>query len=446
MSERVLIVEDEPILRTNLRVALEQAGYEVDAAADGAQGLERVLAQDYAVVLSDIRMPKLDGLGLLKRIVAERPETSVLLTTAFASVDTAVDALRLGAFDYLLKPVAVEDLLQKLAHLITYRAMKSELLRLRRNLQGRLGGEGMVGQGAKMKAVFELIEKVAPTRAVVLVLGESGTGKELVARATHARSEVADKEFLGLNVAAMPSELVESILFGHEKGAFTGADKRQEGLLRSVRGGTIFLDEIGDLPLPAQAKLLRAIELREILPVGAQRAVPAEFRLIAATHRDLAAAVAEGRFRQDLYFRLNVFQIVLPPLRERREDIPGLVQHFLRLHATSLCKPTLTISNEAMRALVGADWPGNVRELSNVIERAAILAGEQIGLEHLPSQPSGRASVPTELKPAMELFARQHIEWVLRLAKDNREEAARLLDVDPATLYRRLAKAEGPVK
>jgi DNA-binding NtrC family response regulator len=388
-------------------------------------------------------MPRMDGIALLKRLVAERPETSVLLTTAFASVETAVDALRLGAFDYLLKPVAVEDLLLKLQHLVAFRAMKSELGRLRRATQGALGLDGLVGQSPKMKEVFALVEKVAPTRSVVLVLGESGTGKELVARAIHARSEVADKEFLGINMAAVPQELAESILFGHEKGAFTGADKRKEGLLRSVRGGTIFLDEIGDLPLPAQAKLLRALELREILPVGAERAVPAEFRLVAATHQDLAAAVAQGRFRQDLYFRLNVFHITLPPLRDRRDDIPALVNHFLRLHAVSLRKPALTVSNQAMKQLVAADWPGNVRELSNVLERAAILAGDRIEVEHLPAPLHGGAGMPTELKPAVERFSRQHIEWVLRLANDNREEAARLLGIDPATLYRRLARQSG---
>jgi DNA-binding NtrC family response regulator len=275
-----------------------------------------------------------------------------------------------------------------------------------------------------------------------LITGESGTGKELIARAIHARSELRDKEFLGVNMAALPAELVESQLFGHEKGAFTGADRRREGLLRSIAGGTVFLDEIGDLPLAAQAKLLRAIENREVLPVGAERPVAIDFRLIAATNQDLENAVAQGRFRQDLFFRLNVFRVSPPPLRERREDIPLLVRHFLALHGRTLGKPRLSASNAAMKALLAYSWPGNVRELSNVLERAAILAaGDEVGPEALPGQLQGlEAAMPTELIPATEQFAQQHIAWVLRLANGNRGEAARMLAIDPATLYRRLVK------
>jgi DNA-binding NtrC family response regulator len=441
VSERILVVDDEPVIRVNLAESLARAGYEVETAPDGAEALERVLDSDFAIVVSDIRMPRMDGVALLKRIVAERPDTFVLLTTAFASVDTAVEALRFGAYDYLLKPIGFEDLHQKIGHLLSYRALKQEVLRLRRSLPARLGFEGLVGESPRTREVFELVDRVAPTKSTVLITGESGTGKELVAHAVHARSALRDKEFLALNVAAIPSELAEAQLFGHEKGAFTGADRARDGILRAVRGGTVFFDEIGDLPLAAQAKLLRAIESRELMPVGADRPVSADFRLIAATHRDLAQLVADGRFRQDLYFRLNVFHIALPPLRERRDDIPALVEHFARRHAETMGKPPCSCSNETMRLLLAHHWPGNVRELSNIVERATILASSGVILpEHLPAELRREGARPTELRAAVEQFERDHISWVLHVAGGNREQAAQLLGVDVATLYRRLAK------
>ena len=333
MNERILIAEDEDILRANLVEFLAGTGYAVDGVGDGAAALARVTDEDYALAIVDLRMPHLDGIGLLKRIVATRPETLVLIMTAYASIESAVEALHLGAHDYLLKPVVFEDLLKRVENLLAYRALKSEVVRLRRDLSGRLGFHGIVGESPAMRQVFELVDKVAPTNATVLITGESGTGKELVARAIHARSAVKDREFLAFNVAALPQELIESQLFGHERGAFTGADRRRDGLLRSVQGGSVFLDEVGELPVQAQAKLLRALESGEVLPVGADRPARASFRLITATNRHLEAAIADGRFRQDLYFRLNVFRIELPPLRERREDIPALVSHFVGLHS-----------------------------------------------------------------------------------------------------------------
>jgi two-component system response regulator HydG len=312
---------------------------------------------------------------------------------------------------------------------------------MRRDLHTRLGFQGFLGNSPAMKAVFALIDKVAPTHSTVLVTGESGTGKELVARAVHARSALADKEFLAVNMAAIPAEMVEAQLFGHEKGAFTGADRRREGILRSVRSGTVFLDEIGDLPMPTQVKLLRAIESHEVLPVGADRPEKVDFRLIAATHRDLETAVKEGRFRQDLFYRLNVVRVRLPPLRERRDDIPELVAHFLALHGKAIGKAPHAVTSEAMKRLLAYPWPGNVRELSNVIERAVITAaGTAVEPGDLPSEFHATSEFPTELKAAVEQFEQQHIAWVLRLSGGNRENAARTLGVDPATLYRRLAK------
>ena len=441
MSARILVVDDEEILRINICEALEEAGYHVDAAADGEAALACALDEDYAVVVTDLRMPKLDGLGLLERLMVARPQTPVLIMTAYASVETAVEALRLGAHDYVLKPIVLDDLCQKVAKLIELHALRDEVVRLRRDLTDRLGFEGIVGTSPAIRRMLELVQRVAATDATVLITGESGTGKELIARALHAQARIADREFLALNLAALPREMIEAQLFGHEKGSFTGADRRRDGLLRAVRGGTVFLDEIGEMPLPAQAKMLRAIESHEILPVGAERPEKAEFRIVAATNRDLEVEVREGRFRQDLYFRINVFQIALPPLRDRRDDIPDLVAHFVALHRRRQDRRRSTISNAVMKLLMSYAWPGNVRELSNVIERACILCdGDVIDVEHLPAELAAESSTTTGLRAAIEDFERKHIAWVVRAAGGNRERAAEMLEVDTATLYRRLSK------
>ena len=441
MNERILIAEDEEIVRTNIQEYLGSEGYDVDTAPDGRAALDRVLGEDYGLVITDIQMPGMDGIELLGHIVAQRPDTSVLIITAYASVETALAALRQGAYDYLLKPVAFEDLIKRIQNLFAYRELRHEVTRLRRTISDGLGFEGIVGESPAIRAVFDLIDRVAPSDATVLITGESGTGKELAARAIHTRSNRASKEFLSVNMAALPHETTEAQLFGHEKGAFTGADRHRDGVLRSVGGGTIFLDEVGELPLHAQSKLLRAVEMKEILPLGAERPTRAEFRLLTATNRNLETAVEEKSFREDLYFRINVFQIVMPPLRERRDDIPALVEHFLSLHGRAQGSGQVSISNDAMRALLSYAWPGNVRELSNVIERACILTSSgRIEERDLPSELVATSGLPTGLKDAVEEFERRHIAWILRVSDGNRERAAEMLGVDPATLYRRLAK------
>jgi two-component system response regulator PilR (NtrC family) len=441
MNERILIADDEEVVRTNVQEFLESKGYIVESVGAGDAALERVLEEDYALVIADIRMPGMDGITLLKRIVSERPETFVLMITAYASVETAVNSLRHGAYDYLLKPVVFEDLLQRIQNLFEFRALKGEVLRLRRDLTSRLGFEGIIGDSPAIRKVFELVERVAPTDSTVLITGESGTGKELVARAIHARSRIADGEIIAVNMAALPLEMIDAQLFGHEKGAFTGAHRHREGMFRNVRGGTIFLDEVGDLPMATQTKLLRAVEAREILPLGAERPVHADFRLLVATNRNLEVAVADGRFRQDLYFRLNVVRVEVPPLRDRRDDIPALVAHFSKLHGRALGKSHMTVSNETMKRLLSYPWPGNVRELSNVIERACILCeGDAIDFDDLPTELVSDVGLPTGLKNAVEEFEERHIAWVLRAANGNRERAAKMLEIDQATLYRRLAK------
>ena len=442
MTERILVVEDESILRRNLCEFLTAQGFEVVGAEDGETALTRVREEDYDLLLSDIRLPRLDGLSLLKRVVAERPDTLVIMMTAYGSTDSAVESLRCGAFDYLQKPIDYDDLVERIRHLVEHRSLQREVGRLRRAVAERLGFSGIVGTSAPIRAVTELVSKVAPTPATVLITGESGTGKELVARAVHDRSDRADREFLAVNMAALPESLLEAQLFGHERGAFTGAERRREGILRSARGGTVFLDEIGEMPPSAQSRLLRAIEQREVLPVGADRPVAVDFRLVAATNRDLAAEVDAGRFRRDLLYRLDVFRVALPPLRERVDDVPALVEHFGVLHARSLGCSWQGTTNAAMRQLCGETWPGNVRELANVVERGIILAGARpIDIGDLPrSESESEDEPPVPLKEAVAAFERRHIGGVLASTDGNRDEAARLLGIDRATLYRRLER------
>ncbi|MBI5510203.1 MAG: sigma-54-dependent Fis family transcriptional regulator [Deltaproteobacteria bacterium] len=442
MSGRILIAEDEEILRVNLCEFLEKAGYEVEGVADGAAAYAKALEHNYEVLVADIRMPGLDGISLLKRVVAERPETLVLISTAYASVESAVEALRHGAYDYLLKPIVFEDLLQKLHNLFVYRALQEEVVRLRQSVQERLGFEGIVGDTPQVRRVFELIDKVAPTPSTVLITGESGTGKELVARAIHQRSQVKDREFLAVNVAAIPNDLIESYLFGHERGAFTSAVRERDGILRTARGGTVFLDEVGELTSQVQAKLLRALEAHEIQPVGGDRPIRVDFRLIAATNQPLEDLVAKGTFRRDLFFRLNVFRIDVPPLKERRQDIPALANHFLSLHCRTIGKRVAGLKNDTMRLLLAYAWPGNVRELSNVIERAVLLAdGELVTPQDVPAEIRDAPAGPMALKAAIEEFERQHISRVLAEVDGDKEQAAKLLGIHVATLYRHLEKS-----
>lgn len=444
MRERILIADDERIFRTNLARYLRNKGYFVEDVSDGQQALEKLEGDDFDLILSDIRMPRMTGIELLRQVTAKRPDTAVILMTAFASIDTAIEGFREGAYDYVLKPVALDEVGQKVENVLSKGRLRQELTRLRRELKQRLGFEGIIGDGPAMQRVFDLIDRVAGLPTTVLLTGESGTGKELAARAIHERSEVADKEFLAVNMGAMTQGLLEAQLFGAEKGSYTGADRRRDGIFQAVHGGTVFLDEIGEMPLEAQAKLLRTVEHKEVLPLGASRPIKVDFRLVAATNRDLAKMVEEGKFRQDLYYRLNIFHVELPPLRERREDIPALIEHFAARHARLLRKPSPCFNNEAMKALIGYQWPGNVRELSNVVERALILSPEgRVGLEHLPGNFSADPqNIGTGLRAVVERCEREHIEQVLQIVDGNREEAAKLLEVDPTTLYRRIKKYE----
>jgi len=439
---RILVVDDEAGIRAELEEALQEAGFATQGAADGRAGVELAQQQAFDLCLSDIRMPSLSGIELLRQLAAASPETMVMLMTAHGELDTAVEALRLGAVDYLLKPFRHEELIAKVQRLAQHRALVLENRNLRRTADAD-SERVVVGESAAMRQVFMTVDRVASLPTHVLITGESGTGKDLVARAIHSRGTRAKAPFVPINCAAIPEPLLESELFGHVRGAFTGAVDHKEGLLKTAGEGTIFLDELGDMPLGLQAKLLRAIENREIQPVGSTRRVQVQARVVAATHRDLRVQAQAGTFREDLYYRLAVVEIPVPPLRARREDIPLLASHFVARYARELGRPVQRLSRAALRLLAGHEWRGNVRELSNAIERAVIFAaGEEIGPQDLPD--AVRAATPREpempldLREATAEFERTHIQRVIEQCGGNKRKAAKLLGLGVTSLYRKL--------
>ena len=447
-DSNVLIVEDEELMRNILRELVSKAGYAAFTADSAEAAIEIFSNNDISATLTDIKMAGRDGLDLLDQIKGVDSEAVVIIMTAYSSVDTAVAALRKGAYDYITKPFVNEDLLQTIKNAITQRNLFNENRLLRRELRQAYRSKDMIGGSDAIQRVFDLVGKVAATNASVLVLGETGTGKELVARAIHSGSPRADKPFLAVNCGALPESLLESELFGHVRGSFTGATADKRGLLRSVEGGTLFLDEIGDMPLALQVKLLRALQEHEVTPVGAN--IPKRFdaRIIAATYKDLEAEVRSGYFREDLFYRLNVIEIKVPALRERRDDIPLLVKHFVAKVARSQNAEPKSVMQNAMLALLAYSWPGNVRELENAIERAFILSDGEIGVESLPVKIRAvvnGASDPLQAENrelTLEDVERRYIAEVLDLSNGDKAKAAAILGVDLSTLYRKLKRYE----
>jgi DNA-binding NtrC family response regulator len=447
LSGAILIAEDQELARRNIQRFLQQQGYKVEEAADGLAAIEAVNTADFDLVLTDLMMPGADGLAVLKHVREVSPNTLVIVTTAYASVDSAVEALRLGAQDYILKPIIFEDLLSKVRHMMDYKNLAWEIQMLRRELNRSLDLSEFVGRSQAMRDIFGLIEKVAISDSTVLITGESGVGKEVVAGTIHAQSSRKDKVFLPVNCSAIPDTLLESQLFGHVKGAFTGAINSQEGLFQRARGGTIFLDEIGDLSPILQPKLLRVIEAKEILPVGSTQTIKVDVRIITATNSDLKIACEQGKFREDLYYRLNVINIRIPPLRERREDIAPLVEYLIRRHNADMKKAYKGADNAAIRLLMSLPWRGNIRELDNVLERAMILGNSDwITVDDLPHVENNNNveknqnlySGPHDLKGALKAYEKMHIENVLKETEGNRGEAAKLLGLSRSSLYRKL--------
>ena len=437
----ILIVDDEVHARDLCRDIAVDAGLVAHTAATTEEALELLEASPVDLIITDLKVPQLGGMELLKRIHANFPQIAAVVLTQYGTIETAIEATRLGAVDYVTKPFHVEELRTKMERLVHSLDLDQENRVLREQLRTRPGFGGLIGVSPKIQRVYRLIEKVSQHNCPVLILGESGTGKELVARSIHFSGARQKKPFVPVDCSGLVPTLIESELFGYVKGAFTGAQHARTGLLESANGGTVFLDEIGDLPVDLQAKLLRVLQEREIRPVGSTERVHVDVRVIAATHRDLEAAVRAGSFRQDLYFRLNVVQFKLPPLRERKSDIPLLVSYFLEKFSDPQ-QPVRTIAEDAVRRLMGYDWPGNVRELENAIERAVALgSGPILHVGDLPSslQHSADDRIPDtdELVPLEEL-ERRAIYRALRETTGDKLAAARLLGIGKTTLYRKL--------
>jgi len=443
----ILIADDDPVALNLLAEVLGGEGCRVRAAGGGAECVRLAEAEPFDLALVDLRMPDVDGLEVVRRLASVQPGVPVLVLTAFATIDTAIEAIREGAYDYLSKPFRMEEIKLAVRRTLATRRLARENVQYRHELQDRYGVQGLVGQSPAMVEVYKLVARVAHLDTTVLVQGETGTGNELVARAIHYASARAEGPFVVVDCTVLPEALFESELFGHERGAFTGAVSARRGLFETAAGGTCFLDEIGELSAPLQAKLLRALQEQTIRRVGGNDRIPVSVRILAATNRDLKQRVAERSFREDLYYRLNVVTLNLPPLRERPEDIPLLVQHFLGKYTRASGRPIKGLARETLACLASYHWPGNVRELENAIERAVTLTpSELIMPEDLPAQSRAEATAPLVVpgpRMTLEEVKRWYVSTVLGEVGGNKAKAAEILGVDRGTLYRILRRQAG---
>lgn len=438
-NPRILVVDDEMAMREALRDWLMEDGYEVGLAGSGEEAITLASEETWDIMLLDLKMPGLDGIETLKKVKEINPEIEIIMMTAYATIDTAVKAMKEGAFDYLVKPFDPDEIQIQINKILERKELKIENLILRQRLEEKYEYDEIIGISQPMKEIFELISKVSKSDSNILITGESGTGKELIARAIHANSERCFMPFIVINCGALPDSLLESELFGYEKGAFTGAEHAKKGRIEMADKGTLFLDEIGDISPKTQLGLLRVIQQKEITKLGSEKIINVDVRIISATNRDLKEAVKEGRFREDLYWRLNVINIHVPPLRERKEDIPLLADFFIKRFAVDMKKEPKRLSQEAIKLLMDYDWPGNVRELENVIERAMVIGkGDVIRPEDLPfkSKELNRDNAPKSLK----MVERLHIERILKETNWNITKASRILEIDRQTLYNKIKK------
>ncbi len=448
MSHRILVVDDDQSMCELIHDALSQKGYRVDWCTSGDRALEVLHDTDYDIVIADVRLGGMTGLELCERIASNRPDLPVLVMTGFGNLETAIAAIRVGAYDFITKPVDLSALELAVRRAVRHRELQDEVKRLRQRVEEAQSVEEIIGISDGMRHVFDLIQRVSEADTSVLITGESGTGKELVAAAIHRRSSRRDGPFIAINCAAMPATLLESELFGHTKGAFTDAKTSRQGLFVQATGGTLFLDEIGEMPVEMQAKLLRVLQDRKVRPIGSNQEIPFDTRIISATNRDIEARVDEGQFREDLFYRINVVRIHVPPLRGRGRDVLLLAQHFVDRHARTQGKAVEGISSQAAQKLLDYEWPGNVRELENCIERAVTLTRyEHITVDDLPDKIRDYQAThliigsddPEEL-PTLEEVERRYIRRVLRAVGGNKTQAARIIGVDRRTLYRRLER------
>ena len=444
MPYRILVVDDEQIIRDSISFILKKEGYTIEEAANGKIAYDKITEQSFDVVITDIEMPVMKGIELLEKVMQVSPQTHVLIITAYGSLETAIAALRSGATDYILKPLEFDELLIKLKRMLAATALTVENQLLRREIQREFDASPIVGRSPAMKRVFDTITTVAGTDSTVLITGKSGTGKELVARAVHYNGHRRERPFVAVNCGAIPGTLIESELFGHKRGSFTGAVADKIGYFKAAEGGTLFLDEVSEMPFNLQVKLLRAIEQREIIPVGMSNALGIDIRFLASTNRDLQKEIEAGRFREDLYYRLNVVEIHLPPLSDRKEDIPLLVEHFINKYRSEMRKSVKGVDAEVMRTLMSHIWKGEVRELSNIVERAVIFCkGDFVTMSELPDilRSTSRIDFPDDNRPlqqAMNELERTYIERVLRKQDFDKEQTASILGISLPTLYRRI--------
>ncbi|MBM3217471.1 MAG: sigma-54-dependent Fis family transcriptional regulator [Candidatus Rokubacteria bacterium] len=453
---KVLVVDDEDEVRRIAADLLKAEGISVTMASDGVEALAKVAADTPDIVVLDVQMPRLDGLGTLRKLRADAPEVAVIMVTGHADVSTAVAAMRLGAYDFLLKPLMVEDFVPTVQRAMERKALRGEVEDLRQHVSALEAFGDVMGPSESSRAIMQQVRRIAPSTLTIVITGETGSGKEVVARAIHRCSTRANGPLIAVDCGAIPETLVESALFGHERGAFTGADKRKDAYFQLAHGGTLFLDEIGNLPLTIQARLLRTLQERSVFPLGASRAVDVDVRIVAASNVVLQQEVRAGRFREDLYYRLAEYVIALPPLRERHEDIPHLAQRFLADMALELGRPGPEFSEAAMDVLVRHNWPGNVRELRNVVRRAALLGSELIQPADVKLSPEEAPLVTPkpvlhgangQRRPLREIAAaaadaaeRQAIVEALRSTEGNKSEAARMLQVDFKTLHLKMRR------
>ncbi|HLL00094.1 MAG TPA: sigma-54 dependent transcriptional regulator [Myxococcaceae bacterium] len=443
-AERILVVDDEDNARRAIATILGEEGYEVAEASNGADALTRLAEFSPAVVLSDVRMPQMDGLTLLKKAREQGSDATFVMMTAFASVETAVEAMRSGADNYLVKPLDADAVLVVLGKALEKRSLRREAESLRDQVRQRTRFHNIIGDSPQLQGIYDVVRRAAATRATVLILGESGTGKELIAQALHQESPRKDKPFIRVHCAALSENLLESELFGHEKGSFTGALARKEGRFELADGGTLFLDEIGEISSSVQVKLLRVLQQREFERVGGTQTLKVDVRIVAATHRDLSAEVKAGRFREDLFYRLNVVSLTLPPLRDRKSDIPALVSHFLEKYGDSYGKEVKGLAPGTLQALLAHDWPGNIRELENAIERAVVLAqGAELTADDLPPvlrgpRPLGAGSSNLIPGASMATIEREAILRTLEMVQGSTSRAAEILGISVRKIQYRL--------
>ncbi len=436
---RILVVDDETAMRQSLKDWLMEDDYEVDLAASGEDAISMARDRSWDIILLDLKMPGMDGLETMSRLKKMIPETEILMMTAYGSIDTAVQAMKEGAFDYLVKPFDPDEIDMLIKKIVAHKELVLENILLRKKLAERHQYDEIIGKSDAMQGVFDLISRVARADSTVLITGESGTGKELIAQAIHGNSNRCYMPFIAVSCGALPDSLLESELFGYVKGAFTGAENSKKGRFEMANKGTLFLDEIGDISLKTQVDLLRVLQQRELMRLGSEEVIKIDVRILAATNRDLQKAIKENRFREDLYYRLNVISIHVPPLRERKEDIPLLVKAFIEKYCLELNKEVVKIAPSALKLLLGYDWPGNVRELENVIERALVIgSGKEIVQEDLPF--SRKEIEPYEFPKSLKMMEKMHIERILGESDWNISRAARELGIDRQTLYNKIEK------